>query len=533
MAKCRYCKITVKTSGNTSNLRSHIQFKHSKLSGKAKKTPEVSLVPSTSTSIPSTSASVPSTSASVPSTSTTVPSTSAVSNSGDEDDPCISSETSSTAGPSRTKQMRIEEVFSRVRSFKQGDASSTITQAIVYMICVDAEPLSIVEHKGFRRLIKTIAPLYKIPSRKTIRSAVSDKFSAISNLLKSELANIQNYSFTTDIWTDSQNRSYLSFTVHYCDLNSSYNEGNNCIEKASLGLFDLHERHTSEYISSQFENIVQEWGINKGRTTAVVTDSAANIVKAVELCFGKKHIPCFAHTLNLVATKGIADVPQLEEILKKVSRIVTWFHHSVAASDELRKTVDKKLIQDVPTRWNSTYDMLKRFLELRPFINDIVNRFTSAPPMILALELEILQEVVELLQPLQTATLEISSGQYLTSSMPIPIASRLLEELTSLNPKHEIGEGLKRSILAQHKKRLGAIENVHLLGIATLLDPRFKKEYFLDKVACSRAVNAVSRLMQDVTVSLSEQLEECDSPSSDDSDKDKSTSLFLRSCQCT
>lgn len=127
-----------------------------------------------------------------------------------------------------------------------------------------------------------------------------------------------------------------------------------------------------------------EWGIKKDNVTAVVTDNAVNMVKAIELTFGKKkHIPCLAHTLNLVA-EGTMACTEWQKIVTKIKAIVTWFKQSCVASDELRKatSTETKLIQSVPTRWNSTYYMVQRFLELRSVINDIIFRHAIAPPML-------------------------------------------------------------------------------------------------------------------------------------------------------
>jgi len=44
----------------------------------------------------------------------------------------------------------------------------------------------------------------------------------------------------------------------------------------------------------------QDWGIGIDCITAIVTDNAANIVKAITDIFGKKKLRCFAHTLSLV-----------------------------------------------------------------------------------------------------------------------------------------------------------------------------------------------------------------------------------------
>jgi len=66
-----------------------------------------------------------------------------------------------------------------------------------------------------------------------------------------------------------------------------------------------------------------------------------------------------------------------------VKNIIKRFKHSVVASDELRKATngDGKLIQDVATRWNSTYYMLERFTKLSQSVNDIVPKHNTAPPM--------------------------------------------------------------------------------------------------------------------------------------------------------
>ncbi len=74
-----------------------------------------------------------------------------------------------------------------------------------------------------------------------------------------------------------------------------------------------------------------EWGIDRDKVSAVVTDNTANMVKAVDLDFSKKHIPCFAHTLNLVA----------QNLITKFKDIVTWFKQSNKVSNELRKSSQK------------------------------------------------------------------------------------------------------------------------------------------------------------------------------------------------
>lgn len=71
---------------------------------------------------------------------------------------------------------------------------------------------------------------------------------------------------------------------------------------------------------------------------AVVSDNGANITKAVKDSFGAyKHVPCFAHTINLVVEKSIANTTSLAELLTNVREIVKHFKRSTFLSDELRK----------------------------------------------------------------------------------------------------------------------------------------------------------------------------------------------------
>lgn len=65
-----------------------------------------------------------------------------------------------------------------------------------------------------------------------------------------------------------------------------------------------------------------------------------------------KHLPCFAHTLNLVATHTM-DFYDATVLVTKIKTIVTFFKQSSIAAIELRKVSALKLIQCIDTRWNS------------------------------------------------------------------------------------------------------------------------------------------------------------------------------------
>lgn len=58
-----------------------------------------------------------------------------------------------------------------------------ITEAIVYFIFKDNQPLSVVEDTGFLKLMKEVVPLYhyyKVPTKNTIKSRIQQKYEILS-----------------------------------------------------------------------------------------------------------------------------------------------------------------------------------------------------------------------------------------------------------------------------------------------------------------------------------------------------------------
>lgn len=178
--------------------------------------------------------------------------------------------------------------------------------------------------------------------------------------------------------------------------------------------------------------------------------------------------------------------------------IVLWFKQSCIASNELRKATnaETKLIQDVSTRWNSTYYMMERFLELRDVVNKIVIRHKTAPPMLSGLELSIVSSVLQVLRPLEATTKEVSGDKYCTISKIIPLVHLMISKIQPLVFEESIAKEVQKLVLKEIKKRMGSIEQVTPLAIATILDPRFKKIHFTDHLACSNAVQKIKDMIK-------------------------------------
>lgn len=98
-----------------------------------------------------------------------------------------------------------------------------------------------------------------------------------------------------------------------------------------------------------------------------MSDNAPNIVGAIKK-YNFRHVPCFAHSINLVVQSGLKEISGVQ---KKVKSIVEYFKRSSHVLSKLQSTQKQmgltkfKLKQDVVTRWNSTQYMFQRIIQIK------------------------------------------------------------------------------------------------------------------------------------------------------------------------
>jgi len=139
---------------------------------------------------------------------------------------------------------------------------------------------------------------------------------------------------------------------------------------------------TGEKLHDMFKSIFEHWNLAQKHIFATI-DGGTNIGKGLHLCSNITTISCFGHNLNLIIkviiifTKFILKhaLDPFQNLINKGRTLIGYFNRSTVASDALKRIQNSfeiksplKLIQDVPTRWNSTYDMFERLLHLKKFI---------------------------------------------------------------------------------------------------------------------------------------------------------------------
>lgn len=346
------------------------------------------------------------------------------------------------------------------------------------MIATDLQPFSVVNDNGFRHFINLLDPKYVIPSKFTIREKImKDMYNKCVLKLKGILKDIHFVAITTDSWTSVSTESYLAITCHFIDQNFNLNS-------SLLAVPKVNEQHTSENLANVLQQIFDEWQIGS-KVSCIVTDSAANMIKTCEL-LQKRHLPCYAHSMNLAVQENLK-LDCVKDVLAKCKEIVRHFKSSTLAY-EMFKSHQKensgnepiKLIQEVSTRWNSTLHMLERIVKTQDSLNCTLLKLRKAPLPLTIDELLLLRDIKLCLECFEEATKKISGSKYTTISLIIPLTYGIYNYLTECVTEITTEEGKKfcMGLKDSVQKRLFLYEKRSVTRIATIIDPRFKKEGF-------------------------------------------------------
>ena len=274
---CRFCRASVSAkSGNTSNLLSHLRYKHPQQYAE------------------------------------------------------IKSGSSSKAGAKSTQQS-IQQSFEMGQPYERnGKKWQQLTDSVMYAIAKDSMPFTTIEKPGFLKMLHTFDPRYVPPGRKYIsKTAVPHLYNATREKVEMELKKIQFFSSTTDLWSSETLHPYMSYTIHYVD--KEWKMRSFCLQTAFLPT-----DHTGDNLAEALEATIDGWNLKKEHQVCITTDNGSNIVNATKKLQWQR-LPCFGHNLNLAVTKALKDDHRISRALGLARKIVSTFSTSWKRKRELSK----------------------------------------------------------------------------------------------------------------------------------------------------------------------------------------------------
>jgi hypothetical protein len=272
---------------------------------------------------------------------------------------------------------------------------------------------------------------------------LKEKSERAKSIIKSHVKAARRITICVDGWSKKNlASSFLGLSACFFDVQSKPFKAQHVV----LNIAQLAHPHTGAAIAECIESCLCEWEISSDQVMMVVSDNGSNMLKAIKILGENavqikgtddyeqvlshsdsedddsqneadideneneeesfepetvlyRRMKCLAHSLQLVVKKAYK---HYDSLLTKARHLIGKIRKSGKAMEEMQSKCGKTVFGDNATRWNSTFNMIKRLLQLRTEVNAALTdiRLDSLQVM----EWDRLSELCLLLQPFATQT---------------------------------------------------------------------------------------------------------------------------------
>lgn len=274
------------------------------------------------------------------------------------------------------KSFATSSTQSKIPQFVKNKVSpkdkSMIADKLAICCAKELRPFYMVEGEGFIDFCQALIDLGAskgsmdakelLPCADTVRNHLKDINGAIKSNLIEHLKAIESVNCTADHWTNKYlQERYMTITIHYLDVR------NTKIKMRILGTFGVDDMK-AKTTSNEFDSKMKEFGLeakirlittdNCSAMKAAFEDSGFDISKFIDW------IGCSAHNLSLVQKYALSVFEDGKDPISSITTLIKNCKSIVTTVKKCgnNKTLDHRLKQEVDTRWDSHYDMLKSVL---------------------------------------------------------------------------------------------------------------------------------------------------------------------------
>ncbi|XP_048014184.1 E3 SUMO-protein ligase ZBED1 [Megalobrama amblycephala] len=335
--------------------------------------------------------------------------------------------------------------------------SDKLTNLLAQWIATSCRPISMIEDDGLELVLQAATgdPSYKLPARRTIMRKIHDQYAAEKAAKDEKMVEARCVALTGDHWTSVNNDNYLGVTVHLIDASWE-------LHSFALGVMKTEERHFAEACARQFLDVANQWGI-ADKISTIGTDSAPNMVAAGRI-LTFEHLPCVAHVVQRAIVMSLRE-GGFDGALAKC--------HELNVQQASLGQVQEPLVQDVPTRWNSTLEMIKRVRRKRDALHTTLSQQKHNLALPTNAEYEKLAKLEKLLEPCRYITELLGGDKYVSCSVVLPALCHLQHAMKISDDDPAYIVRFKSAFTKDLNQRRENI-NLEWLKVATALDPRFK-----------------------------------------------------------
>jgi hAT family protein len=451
-----------------------------------------------------------------------------------------------TAGYVKTPHNKPDSTWSRTDDLLM--ARLTPKQSMRRWFVKSRQDFSEIESPEFQEIFFSLGTACPYRSRLTLRNHIFDDFVLRRLSLKQELdIDCTTISLTLDMWTAPNRKPIFAIIGHW--ITPSFDEREEVLE-----FVEVYGSHTGEALAIVVERLLTELKL-KQKLFTITGDNASNngtlcdaLFRTLAKDFDDKQGPlgrprmrfhgkeswirCFAHVIALIcgdvlselkastakAAKKLLDdwdkefadknyvIPMDESrsSIAKIRLLNLWILRSPQREQDWKsmpKTISRRPIYDVDTRWNAMYDMIQQFLDLLPEYEAFVDTHPQTKYLKPTYDETLaLHQIAFVLKPFKEMTLQVSEN------MPSVVRSlekywdldHLLEQVATgsgiysqldQSLRHAFGTGRKKYIKYSRKLKKNA-----LIYAAHILDPRCRASMIKDMMP-EQFENVISTIM--------------------------------------
>lgn len=264
--------------------------------------------------------------------------------------------------------------------------------------------------------------------------------------------------------------------------------------------------HNAEVIAEQLHESLVEWNLDE-KLMSVTVDNCKTNDKAIDLLVDKiepsklllqgtmLHMRCCAHILNLIVKDGLDAMKSAIENIRESVAYWTATPKRVEKFEEIatfkKVKITKNLRLDCKTRWNACFIMLEVALPYRvvfEIAKQVDQQYVNLPT---PEEWDFATEIVEKLRLFYEITRIFSGQDYLTADSYFPklceIKMKIRNWAASSDP---VIMEMSRSMSEKYDKYWMDIQG--FMGIATILDTRYKKQMLMACFSMLRDIDDIS-----------------------------------------
>ena len=396
--------------------------------------------------------------------------------------------------PEHTLERTVDQLEKEGGMYKFATINPDFPEALLKWLVLEQQPLSISSSKHFKNMVQTLSRNTKVPGRK----ALTKKLKEVDLQVRQAICKLVVDKFvacTTDGWSSAANEAFCSLTLQW--LTEAFE-----LISIALDCSTFPGSHTGEAVAAKLNQMLRSYGIADDHVVAAVTDTAPAMVKAGRF-MSYDWLGCMAHLLELVT--GLAfDGEGVKDALKSARSLVGSIKSSTQAAADLSallKSLEQKdlgVIQDVVTRWWSTYSMIERLLKLKDALKLLYSTH-KVKKRLSAAEWEVLEHVSTLLKPFMCVQKALEGEKYVTISLVPFLLAQLRTKLQAV-PKNSPIAAVSATMLTQFNQRFGdgSIESLPVkMAIAAALDPRTKQLQGIDTAEHSVVWAQVKKMVVD------------------------------------